>query len=114
VWEVENAKIVKTKVMEDEISCGAIAFAGANRFNIVVANFSGQLFVYSANYELLWAVKLDYVPIALIICQHQNIKGMMILLSDEGTLELAYSGVDIPDSVIEPISEKIDFAVVEA
>ena len=90
--------------MEDEISCGAITFTKGNGYNILVANFSGQLFVYSSNYELLWAVKLEYVPIKVVVCQHNIAKGMMILLSDEGCLELAYSGVDVPDSVIEPIS----------
>ena len=79
-----------------------------------MANFSGQLFVYSSNYELLWAVKLEYVPIRVLVCQHASIRGMMVLLSDDGCMELAYSGVDVPDSVIEPTSEKVDYDVVES
>lgn len=114
LWEVAEAKIVKTKMMEEEISYGAIAFCNSHTYNIIVANFSGQLFVYSSDYELLWAVKLDYVPVKVIVCQHPSIKGMMVLLSDEGGLELAYSGVDVPESVIESISEKVDFSVVES
>lgn len=42
--------------------------------------------VYSSNYELLWAMKLDYVPIKVLVCQHSDIRGMMVLLSDEGSL----------------------------
>lgn len=38
----------------------------------------------------------------------------MLLLSEEGHLEMAYSGVDLPDTVIEPLSEKIDFNQVAA
>lgn len=68
LWEVSNAKIIKTKVMEEDISCGAIAFRNVSAYNIVVANFSGQLFVYSSNYELLWAIKLDYVPLRVVVC----------------------------------------------
>lgn len=70
LWEVSNAKIIKTKVMEEDISCGAIAFRNVSAYNILVANFSGQLFVYSSTYELLWAIKLDYVPLRVIVCDH--------------------------------------------
>ena len=38
----------------------------------------------------------------------------MVLLSDDGCLELAYSGVDVPESVIEPTSEKVDYEMVES
>lgn len=41
-------------------------------------------------------------------------KGALVLLSEEGHLELAYSGVELPDTVIEPLSDKIDYAIVEA
>lgn len=70
LWEVSNAKIIKTKVMEEDISCGAIAFRNVSAYNILVANFSGQLFVYSSTYELLWAIKLDYVPLRVVVCEH--------------------------------------------
>lgn len=68
LWEVTHAKIMKTKVMEEDISCGAIAFRNVSAYNIIVANFSGQMFIYSSNYELLWALKLDYVPLRIIVC----------------------------------------------
>jgi hypothetical protein len=50
LWEVTNAKIMKTKVMDEDISCGAIAFRNVSSYNIIVANFSGQLFIYSSTY----------------------------------------------------------------
>ncbi len=40
------------------------------------------------------------------------IKGALAILSEEGNLELAYSGVELPDTVIEPLSDKIDFSIV--
>ena len=64
------------------MSCGAISLCTGSRFNILVANFSGQLFVYSSNYELLWAVKLEYVPIKVIVSQHHSLRGILVLLSD--------------------------------
>jgi hypothetical protein len=42
---------------------------------------------------LLWAVKLDYVAIKVIVCDHEEIKGMIAILSENGVLELGYSGV---------------------
>jgi hypothetical protein len=51
-------------------------------YNIIVANFSGQLFIYSSNYELLWALKLDYVPLRIIVCEHEEIKGALTILSE--------------------------------
>lgn len=71
IWEVSQAKIIKTKVVDEEISCGAIAFLNNNSYNLLIANFSAQLFVYSSNYELLWALKLDYVPLKIVVCQQQ-------------------------------------------
>lgn len=117
LWEVNQAKIIKTKVMEDDISCGALSFKTSkyqNNYNILVANISAQLFVYSSDYELLWAIKLQYIPIKLIICQNADLHGLLVLLSDEGCLQVGYSGVEVPQHVVEPISEKIDYSVVEA
>ena len=69
-------------MMQEQISCGCIAFAKGISYNILIANFSGQLFVYSSNYQLLWAVKLDYIPIRIFVCHHADVKGMIVLLSD--------------------------------
>ena len=82
LWEVQDGKIIKTKMMEEQISCGTITFSKGSSYNILIANFSGQIFVYSSSYELLWAVKLQYVPIKVVVCQHQIVKGMLVLLSD--------------------------------
>lgn len=36
--------------MEEEISCGTISIKTPNSYTIIVANFTGQLYVYSSNY----------------------------------------------------------------
>ena len=84
IWEVSQARIIKTKVVEEEISCGAIAFLNhsPSTYNILIANFTAQLFLYSSSYQLLWAIKLDYVPLKLLVCQHPELKGMLVLLSE--------------------------------
>lgn len=78
---MSDAKILKTKVMEEDIACGTITFRNVTSYNIMVANFNGLLFIYSSDYELLWAIKLDYVPLKIIVHDHENIKGMLTILS---------------------------------
>ena len=68
--------------MEEDISCGAIAFRNASTYNILLANFSGLFFIYSSNYELLWAIKLEYVPLRIIVHEHEEIRGMLAILSE--------------------------------
>jgi hypothetical protein len=58
LWEVSESHIRKTKAMEEEISCGTVV-EKAGGFNILVANFSHQILVYSSNYELLWAIRAN-------------------------------------------------------
>lgn len=53
--------------MDEDISTGSIALRNINSYNILVANYSCQLLIYTSNYELLWAMKLDYVPIRIIV-----------------------------------------------
>ena len=39
---------------------------------------------------------------------------MLVLLSDEGSLELGYSGVEVSQNLVEPVSEETDMGVVES
>lgn len=86
LWEVDEGKIIKTKRLEEEVSCGALAFKPNQEFNIVICNFMMQMMIYSQDYTLLWAVKLDYVPIRLIISEHDLFKGTMVFLTDQGSV----------------------------
>ncbi len=45
-----------------------------------------QMLVYSKDYTLLWAVKLDYVPIRLIVSENPLLKGALIFLTDQGSV----------------------------
>lgn len=54
-----------------------------------------QMLIYSRDYALLWAVKLDYVPIRLIISEKSPLKGAMVFLTDQGSLEISYLGTEI-------------------
>ena len=95
LWEVEEGQIIKCKRLEEEVSCGALAHKPGNDFNIIICNFLMQMLVYSKDYTLLWAVKLDYVLIRLIIIENSLLKGALIFLTDQGSVELAYLGTEI-------------------
>ena len=68
------------------MSCAAIAHRVSHWFNIIVCNFLMQMLVYSSDYKLLWAVKLDYVPIKIIVSEFELLKGAMILLTDQSSV----------------------------
>jgi hypothetical protein len=58
LWEIRESQITKTKVLEDDISCGTV-LPKTNDFNIIIANFSHQIFIYTSSYLLLWAMKAN-------------------------------------------------------
>lgn len=51
-----------------------------------------QMLIYSRDYALLWAVKLDYVPINAIVSDSVYLKGALIMLTDQGTVEVTCLG----------------------
>lgn len=56
-----------------------------------------QMLIYSRDYALLWAVKLDYVPINIMVSDSQNLKGALIMLTDQGTAEVTYLGTEVQE-----------------
>ncbi len=86
MWEVDEGKIVKCKRLEEEVSCGALAFKANLDFNIIVCNFLMQMLIYSRDYALLWAVKMDYVPIRIIVSENSLLKGVILMLTDQGSI----------------------------
>ena len=68
LWEVSQASILKTKVLEEEISYGTV-IPKVDNYNIIIANFQNQLFIYNHEYTLLWAVKLDSIVLKVCIFQ---------------------------------------------
>lgn len=61
-------------------------------YNIIIANFNNQMFIYTNEFRLIWAVKVDEVPIKISICKSPTLKGALALLGEDGSISLAYLG----------------------
>ena len=112
VWEVSDATIHQTKVFDDAISYGTIIEKESN-YNLIVATFQSHLFIYTSEYQLLWAVKLEYVALKIVVFQDKMLKGALGILSDYGTFDVCYLGSEMPEVKIEPLNEKIDMKQVD-
>lgn len=77
--------------MEEDISCGTV-ITKENGFNIMVANFANQILIYTNNYELIWAMKADEVPVRICIFASKELFGALAILGEEGTLSISYLG----------------------
>lgn len=52
--------------MDEDISYG-VAIRKEGDYNILVANFANQIFIYNSNYSLIWAMKANEVPIKICV-----------------------------------------------
>lgn len=50
------------------------------------------MFIYTNEFRLIWAVKVDEVPIKISICKSPTLKGALALLGEDGSISLAYLG----------------------
>ena len=80
IWDVADARINKTKVLEDDVSCGTIIPKKVDEYNILVGNFSNQVLVYDQNYTLIWAVKMEEVPLKICLLEQRSLKGALCIL----------------------------------
>ena len=78
-----------------------------------MANFQNQLFIYNHEYTLLWAVKLDATVLKIGVFQQKAFKGGMIMLTEDGTLDICYVGSELPEAKIEPLNENIDLKQID-
>lgn len=80
LWAVEDSCVARTKVFDEDIACGVVVDRGGT-YNVLVANFSNQMFVYSREYELLWAIKVEEVPVRVCVFGHQAFSGALAILT---------------------------------
>lgn len=113
LWEVEEGKICKSKRLEEEVSCAVLAHKQDRDFNILLCNFLMQMLLYSKDYCLLWAVKLDYVVISLFIPTEVPLKGAIIILTDQGSLEVTFAGTELQERTLKPIEGEVNMERVE-
>ncbi|XP_040445439.1 protein PTHB1 isoform X2 [Falco naumanni] len=61
--------------------------------NTLIANHSKMLNVYQ-DVTLKWATQLPYIPVSIKVANLQDLKGVIVTLSDDGHLQCSYLGTD--------------------
>lgn len=67
--------------------------------NFVLGSFSHHLLFYK-DFDLVWAAKTNHIPHGIKIATFAGQKGLMVLLNDEGWLEVSYLGTELPKTTI--------------
>ncbi|XP_071464509.1 protein PTHB1 isoform X2 [Marmota flaviventris] len=61
--------------------------------NTLIGNHKNMLHVYQ-DVTLKWATQLPHIPVAVRVGCFQNLKGVIVTLSDDGRLQCSYLGTD--------------------
>ncbi|XP_019393982.1 PREDICTED: protein PTHB1 isoform X2 [Crocodylus porosus] len=61
--------------------------------NTLIGNHNNMLLVYQ-DVTLKWATQLPHTPVAVKVCSLQDMKGLIVTLSDSGHLQCSYLGTD--------------------
>ncbi|KYO43240.1 protein PTHB1 isoform A [Alligator mississippiensis] len=61
--------------------------------NTLIGNHNNMLLVYQ-DVTLKWATQLPHTPVAVKVCCLQDMKGLIVTLSDSGHLQCSYLGTD--------------------
>ncbi|XP_064409220.1 protein PTHB1 isoform X2 [Latimeria chalumnae] len=90
----ENGQIRFMKKLEYNPSCFlpyTSVFDGA--INTLIGNHNNMLLIYQ-DVTLKWATQLPHIPVAVRVANFQDLKGVMVTLSDSGHLQSSYLGTD--------------------
>ncbi|XP_077347748.1 protein PTHB1 isoform X2 [Lithobates pipiens] len=90
----ENGQIRFMKKLEYHPSC-FLPYCSVNEgtINSLVGNHNNMLLVYQ-DVTLKWAAQLPHVPVAVKVANFQDMKGIIVTLSDSGQLQCSYLGTD--------------------
>ncbi|XP_040209116.1 protein PTHB1 isoform X1 [Rana temporaria] len=90
----ENGQIRFMKKLEYHPSC-FLPFCSVSEgtINSLVGNHNNMLLVYQ-DVTLKWAAQVPHVPVAVKVANFQDMKGIIVTLSDSGQLQCSYLGTD--------------------
>ena len=84
----KSGRVVAQRRLEQTPVCACSYYAGPGRFdNILVAMQEGSLHIYS-ELNLLWAARVDNVPVSLSVCTFGEDEGMITAVDDGGRLSV--------------------------
>lgn len=90
----ENGQIRFMKKLEYNPSC-FLPYCSVSEGTIhsLVGNHNNMLLVYQ-DVTLRWAAQLPHIPVAVKVANFQDMKGIIVTLSDNGHLQCSYFGTD--------------------
>ncbi|XP_075683057.1 protein PTHB1 isoform X2 [Rhinoderma darwinii] len=90
----ENGQIRFMKKLEYSPSCFLpYCSVSEGTINSLVGNHNNMLLVYQ-DVTLKWAAQLPHTPVAVKVANFQDMKGIIVTLSDSGQLQCSYFGTD--------------------
>ncbi|XP_056376403.1 protein PTHB1 isoform X1 [Hyla sarda] len=90
----ENGQIRFMKKLEYSPSCFLpYCSVSEGTINSLVGNHNNMLLVYQ-DVTLRWAAQLPHIPVAVKVANFQDMKGIIVTLSDSGHLQCSYFGTD--------------------
>ncbi|XP_073406056.1 protein PTHB1 isoform X1 [Dendrobates tinctorius] len=90
----ENGQIRFMKKLEYSPSCFLpYCSVSEGTINSLVGNHNNMLLVYQ-DVTLRWAAQLPHIPVAVKVASFQDMKGIIVTLSDSGHLQCSYFGTD--------------------
>ncbi|XP_066440592.1 protein PTHB1 isoform X2 [Eleutherodactylus coqui] len=90
----ENGQIRFMKKLEYSPSCSLpYCSVSEGTINSLVGNHNNMLLVYQ-DVTLRWAAQLPHIPVAVKVANFQDMKGVIVTLSDGGHLQCSYFGTD--------------------
>ncbi|XP_053570409.1 protein PTHB1 [Bombina bombina] len=90
----ENGQIRFMKKLDYSPSC-FLPYCSVTEgtINTLVGNHNNMLLVYQ-DVTLKWAAQLPHIPVAVKVANFQDLKGVIVTLSDSGQLQGSYLGTD--------------------
>lgn len=101
----EIGKLRWMKKLEYEPSC-FLPYCSVveNTINCLIGTHTTNSLMVYQDITLKWAAKLDFTPVQVKLATFQDLKGVIVTLSDKGRLECSYLGTD-PALFIPPVPE---------
>ncbi|XP_069777139.1 protein PTHB1 isoform X4 [Narcine bancroftii] len=90
----ENGQLRFMKKLEYNPSC-FLPYTSVlqGTINILIGNYNNKLLVYQ-DVTLKWVAQLPHVPVCVQVGNFQDLKGVVVTLSDSGHLQCSYLGTD--------------------
>ena len=84
-------------------------------FNFMIATHSKHLFVHE-DVKVKWAAQFDHVPVQMVIAKMNDLKGLVVSISENGRLHVSYLGTDpaFTNPITMPDDRAFDYRTAES